>query len=208
MPLLGYLLSPDGLDWLDVPLAAAGLLAVYALLAIPFPQLLRPLWWVAARVLSRFSVYGREHVPASGGCLVVCNHVSYVDWLVLWAASPRTPTFVLWSGYYRNPLLAFFLLFTRRNALRIDNRTAPLRVPSSDAARRPASRVRPAPPAAPVPPRSRTSAPRPLPAPAGCRDRSRSPAAPSGRIRSPPPVRVPASRQPSPPASRPPWPSP
>src|SRR5688572_26426581 len=111
MPLLGYLLSPDGPDGLDAGLAAAGLLAAYALASAFAPALLRPLWWLAARLLYRFRVYDQQHVPASGGCLVVCNHVSYVDWLVLWAACPRTPTFVIWGGYERNPLLGFFLLF-------------------------------------------------------------------------------------------------
>src|SRR5262245_12849961 len=83
--------------------------------------LLRPLVWLLARLLYRFRVYGREKVPA-GGALLVCNHVSYVDWLVLWAAAPRTPTFVLWGSYYRHPVLAFFLWWARKKTVRIDDR--------------------------------------------------------------------------------------
>jgi len=41
------------------------------------------------RLLYRFRVYGREHVPASGGCLIACNRVSRLDRRVLRAACPR-----------------------------------------------------------------------------------------------------------------------
>src|SRR5262249_17864879 len=71
-----------------VPIAAilAGVLAWF------FPGLLRPVWWVLARLMYRFHGSGREHVPTSGGCLIVCNHVSSIDWLVLRAACPRRLT--------------------------------------------------------------------------------------------------------------------
>ena len=48
-----------------------------------------------ARVLYRLGVYGRERVPRSGGCLVLCNHASYADWFVVRAALPRTPAVVV-----------------------------------------------------------------------------------------------------------------
>ena len=86
-------------------------------------SLLRPFVWLLARLMYRLRVYGREKVPASGGCLLVCNHVTYLDWLILWAASPRTPTFVLWGSYYSHPVLAFFLWFARNRTVRIDDRT-------------------------------------------------------------------------------------
>src|SRR5687768_3918561 len=110
-PLPAYLLSPGALDWLD---AVAGSVLLYALLSWLFPALLRPVLWVLATLLYRLSWYGRGRVPAKGGVLVVCNHVSYVDWLVLWVACPRRPTFVLWSTYDRSPVLRFFLSWARR----------------------------------------------------------------------------------------------
>jgi acyl-[acyl-carrier-protein]-phospholipid O-acyltransferase/long-chain-fatty-acid--[acyl-carrier-protein] ligase len=48
--------------------------------------------WLLARLLYRFRVYGHEHVPASGGVLIVCNHVSLMDRIVLRAACPRPLT--------------------------------------------------------------------------------------------------------------------
>jgi acyl-[acyl-carrier-protein]-phospholipid O-acyltransferase/long-chain-fatty-acid--[acyl-carrier-protein] ligase len=54
--------------------------------------LLRPLCWLLVRVLYRFHLYGREHLPGAGGCLIVCNRVSSLDRLVLRGASPRPLT--------------------------------------------------------------------------------------------------------------------
>jgi acyl-[acyl-carrier-protein]-phospholipid O-acyltransferase/long-chain-fatty-acid--[acyl-carrier-protein] ligase len=52
---------------------------------MPLLSLLAPF----IRLLYRLRVYGREHVPRTGGCLIVCNHVSLIDRQVLKAASPR-----------------------------------------------------------------------------------------------------------------------
>ena len=49
--------------------------------------LLRFIAWVATHVIYRFRVSGEQHIPVSGAVLV-CNHVSYVDAVLLMAASP------------------------------------------------------------------------------------------------------------------------
>lgn len=41
------------------------------------------------RVVYRVRVEGAENLPASGGCLIVCNHVSYTDTIPLSLAIPR-----------------------------------------------------------------------------------------------------------------------
>jgi acyl-[acyl-carrier-protein]-phospholipid O-acyltransferase/long-chain-fatty-acid--[acyl-carrier-protein] ligase len=106
----------------EVLLSLLGVVLVYAGLAWCYPTLLRPLLWLIAHTLYRFRVYNRDRIPRSGGVLVVCNHVSFVDWLVLWLASPRPPLFVLWGQYYTNPILRFVLSWVRHNTIRIDNR--------------------------------------------------------------------------------------
>ena len=95
-----------------------------ALLTWLFPALLRPVLWLAVRGLYRFTAYHPARVPATGGVLIVSNHVSYVDWLVFWVACPRPATFVLWGSYYRHPLLRFALSWARHHTLRVDDRTA------------------------------------------------------------------------------------
>jgi acyl-[acyl-carrier-protein]-phospholipid O-acyltransferase/long-chain-fatty-acid--[acyl-carrier-protein] ligase len=103
---------------------AAAAVVGYAAAAWLWPPLLTPLVRGLVRGLYRFRVYGADHLPDSGPALIVCNHVSYVDWLVLWAAAPRRVRFVLWAGYYRNPLLRFALSWARHRTVPIDNRTA------------------------------------------------------------------------------------
>jgi acyl-[acyl-carrier-protein]-phospholipid O-acyltransferase/long-chain-fatty-acid--[acyl-carrier-protein] ligase len=54
------------------------------------------------RVKSR----GRENIPASGA-LIICNHLSYVDAVVLQIASPRPIRFVAFAGLAENPTVRF-----------------------------------------------------------------------------------------------------
>jgi len=46
----------------------------------------------------RVRVVGAENLPATGGALVVCNHVSYIDALILHVAFPRRAKFVAFTG--------------------------------------------------------------------------------------------------------------
>lgn len=97
----------------------------YAAVAWFVPAVLRPVWWVAARVLHKFHVYGADRIPKSGPVLIACNHVSYLDWLFVWAACPRPLTLVLWAKYQKNPVLRFFLSFARHRLIFLDRTTAP-----------------------------------------------------------------------------------
>lgn len=56
---------------------------------------LRRAIYVVMRVCYRFSVHGQENVPKRGAALVVCNHVSFMDALVLGGGSPRPLRFVM-----------------------------------------------------------------------------------------------------------------
>jgi acyl-[acyl-carrier-protein]-phospholipid O-acyltransferase/long-chain-fatty-acid--[acyl-carrier-protein] ligase len=110
---------------LEAVLTLAGLFLLYAALAWLYPPLLHPFLWLVAHALYRLRVHNRDRVPAAGGALVVSNHVSYVDWLVLWVASPRPVTFVLWDVYYRNPVLRFLFSWGRHNLIRIGHENHP-----------------------------------------------------------------------------------
>ena len=48
----------------------------------------------------RFHVDGLQHLPQSGGVLMLGNHISWIDWLVLQAASPRAIKFVMHRPIY------------------------------------------------------------------------------------------------------------
>jgi acyl-[acyl-carrier-protein]-phospholipid O-acyltransferase/long-chain-fatty-acid--[acyl-carrier-protein] ligase len=63
--------------------------------------LVRLVLWVFGHTLYRIRTFGLEHVPASGPALLVCNHVSYIDWLLLLAGQKRFVHFVIFAGWTR-----------------------------------------------------------------------------------------------------------
>ena len=113
--------SPVNLT-LTILLVLFGLaLRVYVVLAWLFPPLIRPFFWLIVHSVMRFRVYETSNLPKTGGGLIVSNHVTYFDWLLLWVASPRRVRFVLWEGFYRNPFFRFMLSFARHRTIRVDN---------------------------------------------------------------------------------------
>ncbi len=71
-------------------------------------HLLRGLLWLVAHSLYRVRVVGRERVPTKGGALFVCNHVSFVDALLLIAASHRHVRFMMIKETYDQPWMKPF----------------------------------------------------------------------------------------------------
>ena len=69
--------------------------------------LLRFIAWVATRFVYRFKVRGDEHIPTEGAAILVCNHVSFVDAVLLMAASPRPIVFVMDHRIFRFPVLGW-----------------------------------------------------------------------------------------------------
>lgn len=67
--------------------------------------LLRLVTWLLSHLVYRVRVVGAENVPASGAAMLVCNHVTFVDWFVLTAAMPRPVRFVMHHSYYELPIV-------------------------------------------------------------------------------------------------------
>ncbi len=78
--------------------------AFYIFMLVP-EYLLRFVAFVATRLIYRFRVRGDEHIPAEGAAILVCNHVSFVDAILLMAASPRPIRFIMDHRIFRMPLL-------------------------------------------------------------------------------------------------------
>ncbi len=110
-----------GLHW-TIPrlfLATAVLnavVAVYVYTLVP-EFLLRFLSWLLVSVMYRVRRQGTERIPESGAALIVANHVSFVDALVLMAASPRPIRFVMDLAVFRVPFLSW--LFRQVKAIPI-----------------------------------------------------------------------------------------
>lgn len=59
----------------------------------------------------KFNVEGLKNLPQSGGVLLLGNHISWIDWLVLQVASPRAIKFVMFRSIYNKWYLNWFLKF-------------------------------------------------------------------------------------------------
>jgi 1-acyl-sn-glycerol-3-phosphate acyltransferase len=87
-------------------LCAALNFGVTAFIYVKVPEfLLRFLAWALMRCVYRVQVSGLERMPSKGAALVVCNHVSYADALVLSAAITRPMRFVMEASIFRIPVL-------------------------------------------------------------------------------------------------------
>ena len=70
--------------------------------------LMRFLSWVLVRTFYRLRVHGIErHVPDEGAALLVCNHVSYMDALILSASVPRPVRFVMYYKIFNIPVMSW-----------------------------------------------------------------------------------------------------
>jgi len=82
------------------------LVAVYIFTLVP-EFLMRFITWVLVNTLYRVRVDGMQHLPEDGPALLVCNHVSYMDPLLLMANLRRPARFVMYYKIFNTPLLSF-----------------------------------------------------------------------------------------------------
>src|ERR1051326_8381914 len=80
--------------------------AVYIYGLVP-EFLYRFLAWLLVHSIYRLEKSGVEHIPEEGPAVIVSNHVSLVDSLVITAASPRPIRFVMHHRIFETPLLSF-----------------------------------------------------------------------------------------------------
>jgi 1-acyl-sn-glycerol-3-phosphate acyltransferase len=69
--------------------------------------LLRFIVWMLIHTVYRLRVENLEQVPDEGPAVVICNHVSFVDPLVIMAACPRPIRFVMDHHIFRWPVMNF-----------------------------------------------------------------------------------------------------
>jgi 1-acyl-sn-glycerol-3-phosphate acyltransferase len=82
------------------------LVAGYIFLLVP-EYLLRCVAWVMSHLVYRFKVNGDQHIPTQGAAVLTCNHVSFVDPVLLMAASPRPIYFIMDHRIFKSPLLGW-----------------------------------------------------------------------------------------------------
>ena len=69
--------------------------------------LMRFIVWLLIHSVYRLKKEGIEHIPEEGPAVIVCNHVSFVDALIIAAACPRPIRFVMDHHIFKIPVLNF-----------------------------------------------------------------------------------------------------
>ncbi len=85
---------------------ANAVVAFYIFLLVP-EYLLRFVAWVLSHFIYRFKVKGDHNIPTQGAAILVCNHVSFVDAVLLMAASPRPIYFIMDHNIFKVPVLGW-----------------------------------------------------------------------------------------------------
>ena len=69
--------------------------------------------WVLTHTVYRIRVQGRDNIPAKGGALFVCNHLSLVDAVLLLSSTDRHVRFIIYKGIYDLPWVKPFARILR-----------------------------------------------------------------------------------------------
>ncbi|MFM8223747.1 MAG: 1-acyl-sn-glycerol-3-phosphate acyltransferase, partial [Planctomycetaceae bacterium] len=117
-------LAPAAFIWSGWLIAISTLLLLAALLLIAF--LVATRWtsrWVlylATRIMYRIRMHGMQNVPSVGGALLVSNHVTWVDGVLLLGNLPRHARMIIYSDYSKGGVLGWLM---ERNGVIPINRT-------------------------------------------------------------------------------------
>jgi 1-acyl-sn-glycerol-3-phosphate acyltransferase len=77
---------------------------LYIIFLIPQASV-RFVLWLASNTVYRLKVTGLENLPERGGALLVANHVSWLDGILLLLTSSRPVRVLAFGGYLRKPLV-------------------------------------------------------------------------------------------------------
>lgn len=86
--------------------------AIYIYKLVP-EFLLRFIIWLLVHTVYRLRTRGVEHIPEEGPAVLICNHVSFVDALVIAAACRRPIRFVMDHRIFRWPVLSYVFRHSR-----------------------------------------------------------------------------------------------
>ncbi|NQV87398.1 MAG: 1-acyl-sn-glycerol-3-phosphate acyltransferase [Woeseiaceae bacterium] len=100
--------------------AMNAVVAIYIYSLLP-EFLMRFLAWLAINIVYRIRPTGLENIPKSGPAIVVCNHVSFMDPIILGGSVTRPMRFVMHYKIFQMPFLSF--LFRNAKAIPIASKS-------------------------------------------------------------------------------------
>ena len=89
---------------------------MYVLSIVP-EFLVRFSLWLLTHTIYRIRIVSQDHVPSRGPALLVCNHLSHVDGLLVGSCIQRFVRFLVYKPYYEH--WAFHRLLTFMKAIPI-----------------------------------------------------------------------------------------
>jgi 1-acyl-sn-glycerol-3-phosphate acyltransferase len=89
-----------------------GAVAVFIYTLVP-EFLMRFLIWLLINLLYRIDARGLDNIPEEGAAIVACNHVSFVDALIVGGTIRRPVRFVMYHKIFRIPVLNFIFRTAR-----------------------------------------------------------------------------------------------
>ena len=107
--------------------------AVYIYALVP-EFLMRFLAWMLVHTVYRVRQEGLDNIPDEGPCIVVCNHVSYMDAVVISACVKRPIRFVMDHRVFRAPILSFIFRAMRTIPIASERENASLKARAFDEA--------------------------------------------------------------------------
>ncbi len=112
-------LSPDTIILL---IGLMTLVATSVLLYLLPDYFVRFVLWLLTHTVYRIRIVGEQHVPLHGPALLVSNHVSFVDAILIGASLPRFVRFMLHREYYDLKALNWFFRLMRSIPVSATNR--------------------------------------------------------------------------------------
>ncbi|MBF0122170.1 MAG: MFS transporter [Candidatus Omnitrophica bacterium] len=98
-------IGSDKIFWIVAVLSAIA--TVYIVVTLPI-ALVRLVNWVLAHSVYKLRVVNSDQVPEEGGALLIANHISYVDAVLILAALKRPVRYIMYRGIYDLPIINLF----------------------------------------------------------------------------------------------------
>lgn len=106
---LAALMLAAGFDVLQIFKVAAilNLIATVYILSVVPEFFLRLVAWVLIHSIYRIKKQDLSNIPEEGPALLVCNHVSFIDPVIILALGPRPIRFVMYYWFYELPVVKY-----------------------------------------------------------------------------------------------------
>ena len=98
------------------------LTTIYSIWLLP-DSLARLIVWALTHTLYRLRVVGRQNIPQTGGALLVANHMSFIDAILILASTDRSIRFLIFKDIYDLPFVKPFARII--NAIPISSQQRP-----------------------------------------------------------------------------------